>query len=97
MCCDYRVPAELPADSEILDLNTQSTDEDHATGDQRRRRTVDVDDVQLRVGAPEDHAAGLKAVTVSAKRTLERMGPARTARAWLKLNRADGFDCMSCA
>jgi formate dehydrogenase major subunit len=51
--------------------------------DQCRRRTVDVDDVQLRVGAPEDHAAGLKAVTVSAKRSLKRMGPARTARTWL--------------
>jgi len=65
--------------------------------DQRRRRTTDVDEMQLRVGAPEDHAAGLKAVTVSAKRSLERMGPARTARTWLKLNQADGFDCMSCA
>ena len=53
--------------------------------------------MQLRVGAPEDHAAGLKAITVSAKRTLERAGPVRTARTWLKLNRADGFDCMSCA
>jgi formate dehydrogenase major subunit len=65
--------------------------------DQRRHRTVDVDDVQLRVGAPEDHAAGLKAITVSAKRRRERAGPARTARTWLKLNQADGFDCMSCA
>ena len=65
--------------------------------DQRRRRTVDVDEEQLSVGEPKDHAAGVKAVAVSTKRSLQRMGPARTARTLLKLNQTDGFDCMSCA
>ena len=36
-------------------------------------------------------------VAVALKRSVERMGPARSARTLLKLNQADGFDCMSCA
>ena len=62
-----------------------------------RRQTNDYDESQLRVGEPEDHAAGLTAVAVSMKRALERMGPVRTARTLLELNQAEGFDCMSCA
>ena len=31
------------------------------------------------------------------KRSLERMGPRRTATTLLRLNQAEGFDCMSCA
>jgi molybdopterin-dependent oxidoreductase alpha subunit len=57
----------------------------------------DYTEADLRVEHPKDHAAGLPAVAVSMKRALERMGPVRTARTLLKLNQAEGFDCMSCA
>jgi len=56
-----------------------------------------VDEEELTVTEPEDHAAGVKAVAVSMRRSLQHMGPARTARTLLKLNQTDGFDCMSCA
>ncbi|QJY49325.1 FdhF/YdeP family oxidoreductase [Pseudonocardia broussonetiae] len=65
--------------------------------DHAERRTTDYDESDLRVGEPEDWAAGATGVAVSMKRSLERMGPSRTARTLLKLNQAEGFDCMSCA
>ena len=51
----------------------------------------------LKVSEPDEHAAGVTAVAVTLKRSVERMGPRRAARTLLKLNQADGFDCMSCA
>ena len=51
----------------------------------------------LRIKSPKEHAAGPTAVAVSMKRSVERMGPRRTAATLLKLNQAEGFDCMSCA
>lgn len=74
------------------------------TGDDRTRDTGDdsrllgtADETDLHVEGPHDHAAGLPAVTVAMKRALSHMGPSRTARTLLRLNQADGFDCMSCA
>jgi len=55
------------------------------------------DEAGLTVSAPEDHAAGVKAVTVAMRRALHEMGPVRAARTLLRVNQADGFDCMSCA
>jgi molybdopterin-dependent oxidoreductase alpha subunit len=63
----------------------------------KRRQRVDNAESELRVESQEDHAAGPTAVAVSMKRALERMGPTRTAQTLLKLNQAEGFDCMSCA
>jgi formate dehydrogenase major subunit len=60
-------------------------------------QTRDVDETELSVGRPYEHAAGVKAVLVSAARALPRAGVARTAQTWLKLNQRGGFDCMSCA
>jgi formate dehydrogenase major subunit len=51
----------------------------------------------LQVHEAKDSAAGVTGVAVALKRSVERMGPARSARTLLKLNQADGFDCMSCA
>ena len=51
----------------------------------------------MRVEKPKERAAGVTGVAVALKRSLERMGPNRTARTLLKLNQEDGFDCMSCA
>jgi len=55
------------------------------------------DEPELQVEKPHDHAAGLTAVKVAMQRSLGQMGPVRTARTLLRLNQADGFDCMSCA
>ena len=62
-----------------------------------KRQTLDYDESGLEVTHQEDHAAGPTAVAVSMKRSLERMGPTRTAQTLLKLNQAEGYDCMSCA
>ncbi|UYM06160.1 FdhF/YdeP family oxidoreductase [Solicola gregarius] len=51
----------------------------------------------LEVGRPKRAAAGVTGVAVSMRRSLEQMGVGRSARTLLKLNQADGFDCMSCA
>jgi formate dehydrogenase major subunit len=62
-----------------------------------KRQRIDYDESDLTVSSPEDHAAGPTAVAVSLKRSLQHMGPVRTARTLLALNQAEGFDCMSCA
>jgi formate dehydrogenase major subunit len=51
----------------------------------------------LEIENPKTHAAGATAVAVSMKRALGHMGAVRTAKTLLKLNQAEGFDCMSCA
>ncbi|MHA6623147.1 FdhF/YdeP family oxidoreductase [Pseudonocardia sp. DLS-67] len=64
---------------------------------QQKRRIEDYDESGLRIHEPEDWAAGVPGVAVALKRSLERMGPTRTAQTLLRLNQAEGFDCMSCA
>ncbi|MGJ9411094.1 FdhF/YdeP family oxidoreductase [Aeromicrobium sp. CF4.19] len=55
------------------------------------------DESDLEVHAPKSAAAGVTGVRVSMQRSLKHMGVKRTAKTLLKLNQADGFDCMSCA
>ncbi|WP_235562159.1 FdhF/YdeP family oxidoreductase [Marmoricola sp. Leaf446] len=64
-----------------------------------RRKTPmdDIDENDLHVGSLKHEAAGVTAVAVAMKRSLQQMGPYRTARTLLKLNQADGFDCQGCA
>ncbi|WP_157581564.1 FdhF/YdeP family oxidoreductase, partial [Phycicoccus sp. Root563] len=57
----------------------------------------DYSEADLVVKGQEDHAAGPTAVAVSMKRSIDHMGLKRTAQTLLKLNQAEGFDCMSCA
>ncbi|MBO0842026.1 MAG: FdhF/YdeP family oxidoreductase [Nocardioides sp.] len=57
----------------------------------------DIDESQLVVTEPADHAAGVKAVEVSMKRGLAQMGLARTAQLLTKVNQVGGFDCQGCA
>ncbi len=52
---------------------------------------------RLTVSEQDDYAAGVPGVAVAMKRSIQQMGPRRSARTLLKLNQADGFDCMSCA
>ena len=65
----------------------------------RRRGADDSGDEaeSLEVHDPKEAAAGVTGVAVALKRSVERMGPARSARTLLRLNQAEGFDCMSCA
>ncbi|GAB3658469.1 FdhF/YdeP family oxidoreductase [Nocardioides korecus] len=57
----------------------------------------DIDEADLRVERRKHAAAGVTAVAVSMRRTIENMGFSRTARTLLKLNQAEGFDCQGCA
>ncbi len=57
----------------------------------------DIDESQLDVDRPAHSAAGLTAVAVTMKRSIQAMGVARAARTLLKLNQTDGFDCQGCA
>ena len=52
---------------------------------------------KIDIAEPHDHAAGISGVAVGLKRSVQKMGPRRSARTLLKLNQAEGFDCMSCA
>jgi molybdopterin-dependent oxidoreductase alpha subunit len=52
---------------------------------------------KLDIAEPDDHAAGIPGVAVALKRSVQKMGPRRSARTLLNLNQAEGFDCMSCA
>lgn len=55
------------------------------------------EDEQVRVTKPKKAAAGVTGVRVALQRGISQMGLSRTAKTLLKLNQADGFDCMSCA
>ena len=55
------------------------------------------DEAKIDITEPDDHAAGISGVAVALRRSVQKMGPRRAARALLKLNQAEGFDCMSCA
>ena len=50
-----------------------------------------------KIAEPVKVAAGLHAMSESAKFTLRQMGPIRGIQTWLKVNKKDGFDCQSCA
>jgi molybdopterin-dependent oxidoreductase alpha subunit len=57
----------------------------------------DSTDEHARIGAPKDWAAGLRAVAVTVRRSVDEMGVTDTARTLLRLNQTDGFDCPGCA
>ncbi len=56
-----------------------------------------IDSHEVEVHDAKSSAAGLTAVRVSMQRAIAHMGITNTAKTLLKLNQADGFDCMSCA
>lgn len=58
-------------------------------------KTINED--ELEVHDPKQAAAGVKGVRVSLQRAVSHMGVKNSAKTLLKLNQADGFDCMSCA
>ena len=52
---------------------------------------------QVHVSKPKSAAAGVTGVRVALQRGVKHMGFRRATKTLLKLNQADGFDCMSCA
>ncbi len=52
---------------------------------------------RARLGKSEHVAAGLKAILQGTAFTFEQMSPIGGVKAWLKVNKKDGFDCQSCA
>lgn len=56
-----------------------------------------INEDELEVHDPKQAAAGVTGVRVSLQRAVSHMGVKNTAKTLLKLNQADGFDCMSCA
>lgn len=57
----------------------------------------DINEDQLKVGAPKTSAAGVKAVTVALDRGLSAAGVSRTLRSLARINQRGGFDCPGCA
>ncbi|MEU5763756.1 FdhF/YdeP family oxidoreductase [Nocardia sp. NPDC047648] len=57
----------------------------------------DIDESELTVTPPEEQAAGVTAVAVALKRSVEEMGVIRTARTLARVNQVHGFDCPGCA
>ena len=58
---------------------------------------ADYDEHSVVSTGAEREAAGVKAVMVSLKRSLESMGVFRTAASLVRLNQRKGFDCPGCA
>ncbi|MET7767303.1 FdhF/YdeP family oxidoreductase [Nocardia sp. NPDC005366] len=63
----------------------------------RNGPTQDIDESALTVTPPKKQAAGVTAVAVALKRSVEEMGVVRTARTLARVNQVHGFDCPGCA
>lgn len=59
--------------------------------------THDIDESKLRVTDPKKVAVGVPAVLHALEISYEQMGAVRSARALLRVNQKDGFDCPGCA
>ncbi|RYJ03567.1 MAG: hypothetical protein EON52_17645, partial [Actinomycetales bacterium] len=70
---------------------------DQTTGAVEAETFGTADESTLDVHEPKSAAAGVTGVRVAMQRAVGHMGAARASQALLKLNQADGFDCMSCA
>ena len=52
---------------------------------------------KLRIGRASEEAAGIPAIWNTMLYGIGKMGPLRSAEAFLKINQVTGFDCQSCA
>ena len=85
-------------EKEDCDTTARLTDEAKRTAAMEgMRRSREADEARIDISEPDDHAAGIPGVAVALKRSVQKMGPRRSARTLRNLNQADGFDCMSCA
>lgn len=65
--------------------------------DDVRDVNADYDEHAIVVGRPGRSAAGVPAVLVALRRSVEQMGLVRTVRTLARVNQRDGFDCPGCA
>ena len=61
------------------------------------RNPLDPDEDHLSVTPRKTAAAGVPAVAVAMRRSIDQMGLARTARTLAVINQPEGFDCPGCA
>jgi molybdopterin-dependent oxidoreductase alpha subunit len=59
--------------------------------------TTDIDETRLRHGSTKKVAVGVPAVLHALQISYEQMGVTRSAKALLRVNQKDGFDCPGCA
>jgi molybdopterin-dependent oxidoreductase alpha subunit len=59
--------------------------------------TKDIDESKLTVGERKSFAVGVPAVLHALQISWEQMGTTRSARALMRVNQKDGFDCPGCA
>src|SRR5690606_11937464 len=71
--------------------------EEHNVVMHRQGPTQDIDESELSVSSPKTQAAGVTAVAVALKRSVEEMGVIRTALTLSRVNQVHGFDCPGCA
>ncbi|MBZ4487949.1 FdhF/YdeP family oxidoreductase [Microbacterium sp. cx-55] len=57
----------------------------------------DIDETALRVSKAKKVAVGVPAVVHALEMSIEQMGAVRSARALLRVNQKDGYDCPGCA
>ena len=65
--------------------------------DDVRDISADYDEHAIVVGRPGKSAAGVPAVLVALRRSVEQMGLVRTVATLTRVNQRDGFDCPGCA
>lgn len=58
---------------------------------------ADIDEADLEVHQPKNHAAGVKAVMVAMERGMSQAGLSRTVKSMMRVNQRGGFDCPGCA
>jgi molybdopterin-dependent oxidoreductase alpha subunit len=58
---------------------------------------TDIDETALRVSKPKKVAVGVPAVVRALQMSFDQMGPVRSAKALLRVNQKDGYDCPGCA
>lgn len=63
----------------------------------RKPPVTDIDESKVEAGGTAHAAAGVTAVAVAMKHSVEQMGVTRTAQTLLRLNQVEGFDCQGCA
>ncbi len=58
---------------------------------------TDIDESKVTVGEPQDHAVGIPGVLHALQISYQQMGVTRSAKALVRINQKDGFDCPGCA
>lgn len=92
----YRPKRSLRTQSEESRQNFAASLDSPSDADSLRAQTPEEFNGTF-IGQAYQEAAGIPAVLNSARFGLREMGPARTVKTWLEINKETGFDCQSCA